>query len=332
MSGSTIWGAVRDAIEATGACALVTVLGVEGSSPRETGARMVVWPDGRFSGTIGGGALEFRAIAMAARLAAAGEEGLWTEGFSLGPDLGQCCGGRVRLAIEVVTAARRAEVDSLAAAEAEGRFTTRAVVSAEGRVGPREPIDGDREIAIRLRPGELVETFGAETTPVVLFGAGHVGRALVLALAPLPFRVTWVDGRPDAFPARVPASVRCVAAEDPAPVLAQAPDGAMILVMTHSHALDQAVVHAALGEGRFAYVGMIGSRTKRARIRSRLKASGLAEAALSPFVCPIGLPAIRSKHPAAIAAGVAADLLIRREALAGQAEDRGLAAKAVIVG
>ena len=186
--------------------------------------------------------------------------------------------------------------------------------------GPPVALEGD---------GLIVERFCDLRRPVWLFGAGHVGRALMLALAPLPFEVTWIDERADAFPAAVPANVRSLHSADPAGEVARAPAGALIVVMTHSHARDLAVVHAALAAGRFGYVGLIGSASKRARFTRRLRESGVPEACIAKLVCPIGVPTIGSKHPAAIAAGVAVQLLERDEALVESAVPvRGAAAGA----
>ena len=138
----------------------------------------------------------------------------------------------------------------------------------------------------------------------------------MLALAPLPFEVTWIDERADAFPAAAPANVRTVRSADPAGEVARAPAGALIVVMTHSHARDLAIVHAALAAGRFGYVGLIGSASKRARFTRRLREAGVPDTRIAKLVCPIGLSTIGSKHPAAIAAGVAVQLLERYEALA----------------
>jgi xanthine dehydrogenase accessory factor len=134
----------------------------------------------------------------------------------------------------------------------------------------------------------------------------------VLALAPLPFQVRWIDPRPEAFPARAPANARMISAADPTAELAAAPDGALILAMTHSHPLDLALVSAALAAERFGYVGLIGSATKRARFLSQMRAASLSEAALAGLTCPIGVAGIAGKEPAVIAAAVAAQLLMRR--------------------
>jgi xanthine dehydrogenase accessory factor len=175
------------------------------------------------------------------------------------------------------------------------------------------------------RPAEesWTESLGVLARAVCLFGAGHVGRALALALAPLPFAVRWVDPRRDAFPAYAPANVTLIHAPEPAAELATTPDGALLVVMTHSHALDLEIVAEALRVERFGYVGLIGSATKRARFLSQMRAAGLSEVQLSRLVCPIGVPGLESKDPAAIAASTAAQLLIVSERL-GAEEDQAL--------
>ena len=171
-------------------------------------------------------------------------------------------------------------------------------------------------LPVEIAPdGTIVETFTRQIRPLYLFGAGHVGRALILALAPLPFDITWIDPRREAFPAAMPGNVRAIHQPNPAAALAIAPADAFVLVMTHSHPLDLEIIHAALAAERFAYVGLIGSATKRARFRKRLKDLGLSAESVSRLVCPIGLPGISLKAPAAIAASVVADLLIRHEAV-----------------
>ena len=319
-----------------GACALVTVVAVRGSAPREPGARMVIAPDGGFHGSIGGGELEWRVIGAARDALLRNAPAATLSRFALGPDLGQCCGGSVRLLTEVFGRDRLDEVRVLAGREAAGPFSTR------GRIGPRAvervvqdaaapeapgPAGSARSTTIG-RPaaggvasagppveieadGTLVECFHDPRRPVWLFGAGHVGRALMLALAPLPFDVTWVDERGDIFPAAVPANVRPLRSADAAGELARAPDDAFVVVMTHNHPLDLAIVHAALAAERFGYVGLIGSASKRARFARRLREAGISEARIAALVCPVGMPEIRSKRPAAIAAGIAAQLLVR---------------------
>ena len=309
-----VWSAVAEMLAAHGACALVTVAAVRGSAPREAGARMVVGPDGGFRGTVGGGELEWRAIG-AARDALSRRDAPATSlsRFALGPDLGQCCGGSVRVLNEVFGRDRLDEVRALAAREAAGPFGTRGRLGAQVLAraiddtvapdGPAVEIEGDR----------VIERFRHLRQPVWLFGAGHVGRALMLALAPLPFDLIWIDEREGIFPAALPASVRAVRSADPASEIARAPSDASIVVMTHHHPLDLAIVHAALAAGRFGYVGLIGSASKRARFTRLLRDGGVPEERIAALVCPLGMPSIRSKHPAAIATGIAAQLLERVE-------------------
>lgn len=316
-----VWPTIEQSIAAHGAAALVTLADVRGSSPREAGARMVVRPDGSFSGTIGGGRLEWMALAEAQALLARPQAGSVRRlKKSLGPDLGQCCGGRVTVLVERLGAEDRDAVAALAGAESAGLLVT--VTAGEGERPVRRPVRAGDDIPetsgayVRLADGRLVERFGAAPTPLYLFGAGHVGRSLTLALAPLPFAVTWVDPRPGAFPEPVPANVSSFTDNDPIRFIERAPTGAFIAVMTHSHALDLDVVIAALKANRFPYVGLIGSSTKRARFVAAMAKMGIAAEAIERLVCPIGLSEIRDKAPAAIAAATAAQLLIRRDALA----------------
>jgi xanthine dehydrogenase accessory factor len=316
-----VWPTIEQTIAEHGAAALVTLAEVRGSSPREAGARMVVRPDGSFSGTIGGGTLEWMALAEAQALLARPQAGSVRRlKKSLGPDLGQCCGGRVTVLIERFGAADRAAVELLAAAERTGLLVT--ISANDGERAERRPLragDGVPETSaayLRLPDGRVVERFGAAATPLYLFGAGHVGRSLVLALAPLPFAVTWIDPRPGAFPDEVPANVTIFTGSDPVRFVERAPAGAFLAVMTHSHALDLDLVIAALRANRFPYVGLIGSATKRARFVAAMAKMGIAADAIERLVCPIGLTEIRDKAPAAIAAATAAQLLIRRDAAA----------------
>ena len=309
-----VWSRVLEALDRHGLAAMVTVAATRGSTPREAGARMIVHPDGAFTGTIGGGTLEWRAIAIAqAALARPSGKRAELRNFVLGPDMGQCCGGQVDLLFEVIGPDDRPAVLDFAQREAAGRFATRGRISAAG-VERQITSDGVPPGEARLEGEMLGEGFGESRRPVLIFGAGHVGRALVLAMAPLPFAVTWADPRPDAFPTHIPQNVATVGFEDPARVLDAMPPGSFVLVMSHSHQLDLALVHAALASGRFPYVGLIGSKSKRARFESQLTKAGLPAERMAALVCPIGIDGIDSKAPAVIAAATVAELLIRDEA------------------
>jgi len=227
-----IWPTIERFIAEHGAAALVTLAQAQGSSPREVGARMVVAPNGAFTGTIGGGALEWGALAEAqALLARRDGPAVARLDRALGPDLGQCCGGRVLLTIERFGVADHEATASLAEAERKGVLTTIATTGNDGRLSRHlaKPDEGRSprpayEVQI---DGRVYERFGDEPTALYVFGAGHVGRALSVALAPLPFAVTWIDGRPGAIPDTFPANVTAIAQNDPVELLARAP-------MTHS--------------------------------------------------------------------------------------------------
>jgi len=325
----SVWPTIERFITEHGAAALVTLAETRGSSPREPGARMVVRPDGGFTGTIGGGALEWMALAEAQSLLAQPLSAQPTErrlrrlDKALGPELGQCCGGRVIVTVERFDAGDAAMVGALAAAERKGPLLT--VATSDGTRLRRRPIaPGDagaegRAAYRRLPDGNIIERFGLEATPLYLFGAGHVGRSLVQALAPLAFAVTWVDPRPGAFPSQVPENVTPLADAEPVRLIDRAPDGACVAIMTHSHGLDLDLAMAALKAERFGYVGLIGSATKRARFTTAMCKIGMPPHAVDRLICPIGLTDIRDKAPAAIAASIAAQLLIVRDRAAASA-------------
>jgi xanthine dehydrogenase accessory factor len=280
-----VWSHIVKSLEAHGTCAMISVVKVEGSAPREAGARIVVTPLG-FHGTIGGGTLEWQAIAKAqALLGKPTQQKLSTH--SLGPDLGQCCGGRVQLVTEVFTVSDLPDATAYAAREAQGVFA----------------------VSGRVAAADISEQFGDSNRKLYLFGAGHVGRALILALAPLPFDVIWIDPREGAFPGAVPANAVTVQSENPVAEIAGAPVGSFALVMTHSHGLDLEIIDGVLRHPNFLYAGLIGSATKRGRFSKRLREAGVAETRIAEMVCPIGVSSIKSKHPSAIAAATAVQLL-----------------------
>jgi xanthine dehydrogenase accessory factor len=312
-----VWPAIERFLAEHGAAVLVTLAESAGSSPRKVGARMVVRPDGRFSGTIGGGVLEWLALAEAQQMMASiGKTAVFRRlNKALGPELGQCCGGQVVVTLQRFEARDLDKVLPFAIAERAGRFLT---VSEPRQPMRRSLATGSSEGPdyVALPDGRITERFGLNATPLYLFGAGHVGRSLVLALAPLPFAVTWIDPRPGSFPSHLPGNVTCRSGNEPVRMLDQAPGGAFIAIMTHSHALDLDIAAAALLARRFAYVGLIGSATKRARFTGTLRQIGLGDDDIGRLICPIGLTEIHDKAPATIAAGVAAQLLIWRDAIA----------------
>ncbi|HWW06552.1 xanthine dehydrogenase accessory protein XdhC [Collimonas sp.] len=324
---------------------LVTVAQVEGSGPREPGAKMVVTAVGQFD-TIGGGHLELQAIRIAREML---DEGLSLsrerrlQRFSLGPSLGQCCGGVVHLAFERVTAAAADYFSFLQRRLREGEDSWRLVALDDA--APPALTDGDGE---RLHgPGRLptlpslstpsAKALGAclilrddhgrrwlldaclATRPLLfLFGAGHVGAAIVKALGDLPCRVVWIDEREEMFPDQLPANVCVEATDTPEALVDSAPDGSSFLVMTHNHALDQRLSAQILQRDGVAWFGLIGSKSKRMQFEHRLHERGIALERLADMVCPIGIPGIIGKEPAVIAASVTAQLLQVWEQIAKQ--------------
>src|SRR6202051_5010477 len=143
----------------------------------------------------------------------------------------------------------------------------------------------------------FVERFAEARKTVLLFGAGHVGRAVVLALSQLPFSVRWIDTRADQFPQYAPANVVYVRTDGADREIIAAPPGAFAVIMTHSHPLDYSIAEAALRRPDLGFVGLIGSITKRARFTSQALKLGLCEKHIARLVCPIGLPGIKGKEP-----------------------------------
>ncbi len=273
------------AIAAHGPVVRVLIARSAGSAPREAGTSMLVWANGQ-DGTIGGGALELMAVQQARGLTF---PALWRT-IPLGPDLGQCCGGSVTVVWEQLDVAPA--------------FARPVNPDADPLSRPAKLPAGS---APRLKNGWLTEGPPLPVRPIWIYGAGHVGRALVGVLAPLPdLALTWVDTHRDRFPGPEPTVTQLVAT-DPAAVTHYAPHNADHLILTYSHAIDLALCHALLGQPSGS-IGLIGSATKWARFRARLTDLGHSPAQISRIACPIGDPAL-GKHPQAIALGVAGALL-----------------------
>ena len=246
------WLDAAQSVLAEGKCfCLVTITDTQGSTPRGIGAKMLV-TKADAHGSIGGGNLEMQAIIKARDMLKTMSAPQEMDSI-LGPDMEQCCGGRVKMRLEIIQ-----------------------------------------------REDELSGAQKKTQTPLYLFGAGHVGSALMAALAPLPFAPHIYDSRKgkDALPL-----------DDIETIISGAPDEALFLSMTHDHAQDYELVRAILSREIVRYCGMIGSKTKRARFISRLKKDGLTEQQIARLTCPIGIEGIEGKEPEIIAASVAAQLL-----------------------
>ena len=266
-------GELQRFVETHGAAIVAELTSVRGSSPRERGAFMVIAPDA-LVGTIGGGALEYMVIARARQALRDGEE---PEGLDipLGPEIGQCCGGRVEVSLKVLMKPQAAA------------------------------------LVARLRRDE------ATLPNVYLFGSGHVGKALARALAALPLKVHVIDTRPDELhdlPAGRRGARRC---RCPKRWCAARRRAAPYVILTHDHALDFLIAAEALKRADAPYVGMVGSKTKRAKFTSWYLAEGGDRDALRRLVLPIGAFGLVDKRPEVIAALAAAEIMVhigRREA------------------
>ncbi|MDJ0941619.1 MAG: xanthine dehydrogenase accessory protein XdhC [Woeseiaceae bacterium] len=309
---------------------LVTVAGVRGSAPREAGAKMLVTARETI-GTIGGGQLEHECTRIAVGMLDA-EEVPSVRTFPLGSAMGQCCGGVVDILFEPLANGLPRWLSDLRALHGQrmpatlvtgiGESAGKTVVTADTEFGP-VPLAADlllhaRDLLERGRTAErvddvFVETIVSSDFHVAIFGAGHVGSAVVAALSRIDCNIRWVDSRRNVFRG-VPANARAVETAEPALEVAALPAGAYFLVMTHSHATDFEVCDRILRRGDAAYCGLIGSRSKRRRFEKRYRAQGMPEAVLERLVCPIGVDGITGKKPAEIAVAVAAELLQAREA------------------
>lgn len=334
---------------------LITVASTRGSVPREPGTRMVV-SRAQQHGSIGGGHLELQAIGIGRDLLSAGNLGDLRR-FPLGASLGQCCGGLVNLMFEAVppSPTQTSWLDQLARCRAAGEACV--LVSRAGRpaasgslvvtggccigsLGEPQEDAAAAALATQMLAGPvgtqlislanggplfLFDPIRPVAANVILFGAGHVGQALVRILGGLRCRVTWIDERAEWFPADVAQNIGIEISDAPVEEVARAPADACYLVMTHSHGLDQALSEAILSRADFRYFGLIGSLTKRRVFEHRLLARGMDPAVLARMTCPIGIPGIESKEPAAIAVAVAAQLL-RELSVAAARPDTGVPA------
>lgn len=314
---------------AGGPLVLVTVAGVRGSAPREAGASMLVGTDFA-DDTIGGGHLEWEAIAEARARLATGHAAPALHRYALAASLGQCCGGIVWLAFETLAPESLPVWRARLADHARGIAATRCL---NGAGGASLWLAGAAAGTLRLpqsesgKDWELCQPIAAPAFCLNVYGAGHVGSALVQLLAPLALRLRWIDARADLL-AAAPAGVITQVCDSAPEAVGAAPAASSHLVLTHDHALDLALAEAILRRQDFHWFGMIGSQTKRTRFRQQLAARGLPREAIERMQCPIGVAGIRDKAPQAIAIAVAAEVLQQRERQARQEAPADLAAGA----
>jgi xanthine dehydrogenase accessory factor len=257
----------------------ITIDRFEGSSPREVGAWMLVWAD-EVLGTVGGGNLEFQAIAQARELLATTHPQVsgGLRRYPLGPSLGQCCGGVVHLQLSFISA-----IDAI-----------------------------KKEAAY----AHIQRARGLNAMKIALFGGGHVGKALVSVLGALPCAVQWIDSRDEIFPNDLPSNVQCEHSSPVHAAVQDMPAGSHVLIMSFSHAEDLDIVAACLTRLRtqndLPFIGLIGSKTKWATFRHRLEDRGFSAEEIARITCPIGIDGIAGKEPEVIAVSVAAQLLALR--------------------
>jgi xanthine dehydrogenase accessory factor len=280
---------------------MVTVVTISGSTPREVGAKIIVTATQLF-GTIGGGNLEHQATTIAREQLQIGQPQQMRR-FPLGAGLGQCCGGLVNLLFEPIVEPS----DWIAQAQAlqlKGQDWVRAV-STSGAQECFLIVDGARP----KLDGYYYETVQKPDFELLLFGAGHVGKAIVKVLAEMPISIQWIDNRDEQFPADIPNNVEVICTDTPEAEIEAANAESFFLVMTHDHGLDQHLSEQILKRQDFTFFGLIGSKTKRRMFERRMTRRGISPNRLDDMVCPIGIDGIRSKQPAAIAISVAAQLM-----------------------
>ena len=328
---------LSDVMAAGQAAVIVTVAGIRGSAPRETGAKMIVTERDTI-GTIGGGQLEHECTRIAVGMLN-GTELPSTRSFPLGSSMGQCCGGVVDILFEPIDAGLPGWLNDLRAlhgqrepatmvtgiGEAAGKF----IVTADSEFGPgglpSEIVERGRSLAARGTSAERIDDYFLE--PVVgtdfhiaVFGAGHVGTAVVRSLSTLDCNIRWVDSRRNVFRA-TPANVRAIESGEPAAEVAALPARSYFLVMTHSHALDFEICDRILRRRDAVYCGLIGSVSKRRRFEKRFRQQDMPEEWIASLTCPIGVSGITGKKPAEIAVAASAELLRAREKALGNFED-----------
>lgn len=257
--------ALADLQQRAEASVLVTIIEERGSTPRNAGSKMVVSADKAYD-TIGGGHLEFKAMAIAREMLQNRERQPKLERFSLGASLGQCCGGATVL---------------------------------------------------------LFEPMGQPQAHIAVFGAGHVGRALVPLLASLPCKVRWIDSREAEFPDHIPDGVVKIVNEEVIDEIDEMPAGSYFIVMTHNHALDLELTAQILKRNDFTYFGLIGSDTKRAKFEHRLRDRGVASETVQRMRCPMGISEVKGKLPVEIAVSIAGEVIATYNATFGQETAKG---------
>ena len=277
----------------------VVVASLKGSGPREPGATMLVTSHTQH-GTIGGGHLEWKALEIARNMLPDASKNRALQRFPLGATLGQCCGGAVELLFDRYDSA---DLPLLHELSTQQSGSLRTPFGKGERV-----IEVACSSTVQRASDTLIEPLQDQRTPLWIFGAGHVAKALVNVLEGLPFRIVWIDTRAEEFPTEVSSEIDKRVTDSPEAELEDAPPAAFFIVLTHDHQLDFALVRALLKRPA-GFIGMIGSDTKALRFRQRLRAMGLPQQEIARLKSPLGKSGTSSKLPQAIAIAIAAQLL-----------------------
>lgn len=306
---------------------LVTVAGIRGSAPREVGAKMIVTA-AETIGTIGGGQLEYQSTRVAVGML--DDSDMTLRSFPLGSSMGQCCGGVVEILFEPITdelprwlrdlAALHGQREAAVIATHISRSDPKKLVITQTDIYGGDEDQPDSRFVANARQilsskseasrnvQEFFEPIVVSDLNIAVFGAGHVGAAVVRTLSDLDANIRWVDSRRKMF-RQVPANVRAIEATDPALEVAAMPPGSFYLVMTHSHAMDFDICDRILQRDDVRYCGLIGSLSKRRRFETRYRQQGMSQIVIDRLTCPIGVGGISGKKPAEIAVASAAEIL-----------------------
>jgi len=158
------------------------------------------------------------------------------------------------------------------------------------------------------------EVFAAIDFNIVIFGAGHIGQAIIKILEDIDCHVKWIDSRAELFPENCVPHIQKITTDQPELVIETCQENSYYLVMTHDHALDQILCESILSRNNDRYCGLIGSKTKALKFRQRMQKKGYKQKELERLICPIGLSSIKTKKPTEIAVSVIAELLALRDA------------------
>ncbi|MCR9260688.1 MAG: xanthine dehydrogenase accessory protein XdhC [Pseudomonadaceae bacterium] len=294
---------------------MVTVARVRGSAPREVGARMWV-TDSTTTGTVGGGELEYQCQAISRRiLTDKSAESASLRNFPLGSNCGQCCGGVVDILFEkfsTIPATWQLHATETLAKGDSGFLTTQLSASDD------KLSTGHKEFTT-LDPGTcknaLVESIQPAVAAIAVFGAGHVGTALVNILSHTQYDVVCIDNRPEQLPLEATSNIQPVYQKQPATYVSSLAANTASVVMTHSHALDFDICAAMLKRDDLSFCGLIGSQSKRKRFDRLFRQAGLTDEQISRLICPVGDTDLTSKRPGEIAITIAAQILRHLEAV-----------------